>query len=116
MLNAVLLFLHHTRLLKVCYYGIENIFLYHYTRLSKVCFYAVVKINLKFIAIVNFQHTILSCFTFTAACLFYHLSYFNQSFVFSFYSRFATGEIQIVQSMLNIYGRLSSPCNLYFSL
>ena len=97
MLNAVLLFLHHTRL-------------------SKVCFYALVKINLNFIAIVNFQYTFLSCFTFTAACLFYHLSYFNQSFVFSFYSRFATGEIQIVQSMLNIYGRLSSPCILYFSL
>ena len=74
MLNAVLLlFLHQTRLSKVCYYANENIFLYHYTRLSKVCFYAVVKISLKFIAIVNFQHVILSCFTFTAACLFYHV-------------------------------------------
>ena len=45
----------------------------HQTRLSKICFYSVVKISLKFIAIVNFQHTILSCFTFTAACLFYLL-------------------------------------------
>ena len=72
MLNEVLLlFLHQTRLSKVCYlvYANENIFLYHFTRLSKVCFYAVVKISLKFITIVNFQHTILSCFTFSAACL-----------------------------------------------
>ena len=52
MLNAVLLlFLHQTRLSKVCYYAIANIFLYHYTRLSEVCFYAVVKISLKFLAI-----------------------------------------------------------------
>ena len=78
MLNAVLLFLHHKRLSKDCYYAIENIFLYH-TRLSKVCFYAVVKISLKFIAIVNFQHTILSCFTFTVACLFYHFNILNGS-------------------------------------
>ena len=82
----------------------------HHTCLSKVYFYVVVKINLKFIAIVNFQHTIFSCFTFTVAHLFYHLSHFIQRFVFSLYSRFATGEIQVVQSMLNIDGRLSSQC------
>ena len=76
MLNAVLLlFLHHTRLSKVCHYATENIFLFHWiTRLSKICFCTVVKINLKFIAINSeLSAYMLSCFTFTAACLFYHL-------------------------------------------
>ena len=36
-------------------------------------FYAMVIVELVFILIVNFQHTILSLFMFTAACFFCHL-------------------------------------------
>ena len=41
--------------------------------LPKVQFYAIVIFELVFTLIVNFQHTILSLFMFTAACLFRHL-------------------------------------------